>query len=252
MINAIIIEDEARAADLLSEMLLEIEPQIQVLEKCSNLPDAIKSIRKYAPDLVFLDVELPVYNGLQLLDFLIAEEITFRIIFTTASNEHAMQAFNMSAVDYVLKPIQFDKLKHAVQKFMDGFSKIEAFPYATLRDNFFNRGSKKIVVAVSNAYEIIKLDDILFIKAEGSYADIQQENGNNLLVSHNLKYYEDIFRDETNFIRIHRSYLVNINYAKKIIRNDGPVLIMENDTELPVANDKIDVILNFFNFNKKN
>ena len=103
-----------------------------------------------------------------------------------------------------------------------------------------------------NGFEIIKLVDILYIKAEGSYAHIHQENGTSLMVSHNLKYYEDIFNGEINFIRVHRSYLVNINFVKRISRNDGATLVMENNTELPIALDKVDFILNYFNFSKKN
>jgi two-component system, LytTR family, response regulator len=252
MIKAIIIEDEVKAAELLSEMVREIEPGIEIVDKCPDLPSAVKSIKKNAPDLVFLDVELPVYNGLQLLQFLNPEEIKFRIIFTTASHQHAIQAFNMSAVDYVLKPLQFDKLKNAIQKFLDTQGKNDAISYGALKDNYFNNGNKKIVVPLMNGFEIIKLQEILFIKAEGSYAHIHQENGSSLMVSHNLKYYEDLFNGENNFIRVHRSYLVNINFVKRISRNDGATLVMENNTELPIALDKVDSILNYFNFSKKN
>ncbi len=252
MIKAIIIEDEVRAAELLSEMVREIEPGIEIVDKCPDLPSAVKSIKKHAPDLVFLDVELPVYNGLQLLHFLNPEEIKFRIIFTTASHQHAIQAFNMSAIDYVLKPFQFDKLKNAIQKFLDNQGKSDAVYYGALKDNYFNNGNKKNVVPLMNGFEIIKLQEILFIKAEGSYAHIHQENGSSLMVSHNLKYYEDLFNGENNFIRVHRSYLVNINFVKRISRNDGATLVMENNIELPIALDKVDSILNYFNFSKKN
>ncbi len=144
MIKAIIIEDEIKAAELLSEMIKEIEPSIQVIDKCIDLPSAIKSIKKNSPDLVFLDVELPVYNGLQLLNFLNPEEIKFRIIFTTASHQHAIQAFNMSAVDYVLKPLQFDKLKSAIQKFLENQVKNDAPSYGALKDNYFSNDQKKL------------------------------------------------------------------------------------------------------------
>lgn len=252
MIKAIIIEDEVKAAELLSEMVNEIEPRIQIVDKCADLPTAVKSIKKNSPDLVFLDVELPIYNGLQLLNFFNPDEIKFRIIFTTASHQHAIQAFNMSAVDYVLKPIQYDKLTNAIQKFIDNYGKGDQVPYGALKDNYFSNGNKKIVVPLMNGFEIIKLRDILYIKAEGSYSHIHQENGSSLMVSHNLKYYEDIFIGEINFLRVHRSYLVNINFVKRISRNDGSTLVMENNSELPVASDKIDSILNYFNFNKKN
>ncbi|MCX6207419.1 MAG: LytTR family DNA-binding domain-containing protein [Bacteroidetes bacterium] len=252
MIKAIIIEDETKAAELLSDMVGEIEPRIQIVDKCIDIPCAVKSIKKNTPDLVFLDVELPIYNGLQLLNFFNPDEIKFKIIFTTASHQHAIQAFDMSAVDYVLKPLQYDKLKSAIQKFIDNLGRGEQLAYGALKDNYFSNGNKKIVVPLMNGFEIIKLKDILFIKAEGSYSHIHQINGTSLMVSHNLKYYEDIFSGEINFLRAHRSYLVNINFVKRISRNDGALLVMENNTEIPVALDKIDSILNYFNFNKKN
>jgi two-component system LytT family response regulator len=150
-----------------------------------------------------------------------------------------------------LKPLQFDKLKNAIQKFLDNQGKNDAATYGALKDNYFSNGNKKIVVPLMNGFEIIKLQDILYIKAEGSYAHIHQEDGSSLMVSHNLKYYEDIFNGEINFIRVHRSYLVNINFVKRISRNDGATLVMENNTELPIALDKVDSILNYFNFSKK-
>lgn len=252
MIKAIIIEDEVRAAELLCDMVHEIEQGIVVIDKCADLPTAVKSIKKNVPDLVFLDVELPVYNGLQLLNFLNPDEIKFKIIFTTASHQHAIQAFNMSAIDYVLKPIQFDKLKNAIQKFLENKSKNEVASYGALKDNYFSNGNKKIVVPLMNGFEIIKLNDIQFIKAEGSYAHIHQQNGSSLMVSHNLKYYEDLFQGEANFIRVHRSYLVNINFVIRISKNEGATLVMENSIELPIALDKIDSFLNYFNVGNKN
>ena len=251
MIKAIIVEDEPKAADLLHEMINEIEPMIHIVARCGDLPEAVKSIKTHKPDLVFLDVELPVYSGLQLLDFFNADEINFNIIFTTASNEHALRAFEMSAVDYVLKPIQYEKLKTAIQKYQFNKQTKTEFLYTTLKDNYFKTGIPKIVVPVTNGYEIIKLEDILYFQAEGSYVNIHLADKSSLLVSRNLKYFEDILKDETHFIRIHRSKLVNINYAIRIVRNDGVFLVMENCPELPVAADKVDILLRFFNFNKK-
>ena len=250
MIKTIIVEDEPKAAELLKEMLREIDPDISVLDLCGDLPAAVRSIKKHSPHLVFLDIELPVYNGLQLLEFLNPEEINFRIIFTTASNQHALRAFDMSAVDYILKPLQFEKLKTAIQKFNGAYDSAYNYPYNALKDNFFHTDVRKIVAPVSNGFELIKLDDILFIKAEGSYANIYRQNGGALLISHNLKYFEAMLAGENHFIRIHRSYLVNIHFAKRISRGNGVVLVMENNTELPVTAEKVDYILNYFHFQK--
>ncbi|MBV9987423.1 MAG: response regulator transcription factor [Chitinophagaceae bacterium] len=251
MIRTLIIEDEPKAARLLRDMLSEIDSNIEVLEICVDLPTAVRSIKLHNPDLVFLDVELPVYSGLQLLDFLTPDEIHFRIIFTTASNQHAMRAFDMSAVDYVLKPIQFDKLKIAVQKFTDNQSVKTAASYAVLRENMLPESVKKIVVPVLNGYEILKLDHIIYIKAEGSYARIITNETAPLLVSHNLKYFEELLKGQPHFIRIHRSFIANVSYARKINRNEGPLLLLENNEELPVSPERLDVLLSFFQVRRK-
>ena len=252
MIKTIIIEDEPKASRLLREMLKGIEEEISVVEICQDLPCAIKSIKQHKPDLIFLDVELPVYSGLQLLEFLTPEEISFKIIFTTASNLHAIRAFDMSAVDYVLKPIQHDKLKNAIQKYLDNRAINSTGTYSALIDNINPVGIKKIVVPVLNGFEILKIEEIVYIKAEGSYANIFLKDAPNLLVSHNLKYFEDLLKEQQGFIRIHRSYLANVHFARKITRAEGSMLILENQEELPISPERMQIVLSFFQYQKKN
>src|SRR6202050_98925 len=116
MFKDIIIEHELNPANLLEGMLLDLYPSMEIMDKCKDLPSGVKSIRKHKPEVVFLDIELPVYSGIQLLDFFDQKEIDYQIIFTTAYNQYAINAFEMSATDYLLKPIQEDKLRTAVEK----------------------------------------------------------------------------------------------------------------------------------------
>ena len=170
--RVIIIEDEKKAADLLSQMLLGIDDSIEVIEKCADLPTGVKSIKKNKPDIVFLDVELPVYSSLQLLDFFDEDDISFEIIFTTASNQHAIRAFEMSAIDYILKPINEEKLRNAVQKFLKQKNLSSTKNISVLKQNLETNALKKIVVPVVNGFEILSLSDIVYLKAEGSYTKI--------------------------------------------------------------------------------
>ncbi len=243
MLKTIIVEDEPAAANLLEEMLKDIEPEVEVIEKCSDLPSGVKSIKRHSPDIVFLDIELPVYSGIQILDFFNPEEITFQIIFTTAYNEYAMKAFEMSAVDYLLKPLQEEKLNAAIKKvFMkQAPASLELLP--ALKQNFQPNNCRKIVVPVASGFDILNLNDICYFKAEGSYTNIFFANNSSLLVSKNLKHFEFILSGINHFIRIHRSYIANINYVKKIIRKEGEILLLENKSELPVAEDKMDRII---------
>ncbi|HEX5154127.1 MAG TPA: LytTR family DNA-binding domain-containing protein [Parafilimonas sp.] len=241
--RAIIIEDEKNAAILLEQMLKEIEPSIVICDTCSDLPAGIKSIKRNNPDAVFLDIELPVYSGIQLLDFFNPEEITFNIIFTTASGEYAVRAFEMSAVDYLMKPIQEEKLRAAIKKLTHKQVALKTQTLPVLKQNFQHNSKQKIVVPVTHGLDILNLDDIYYFKAEGSYTKIFFQSGEPLLVSKNLKHFEFILSGINNFLRIHRSYIVNINFAKKIIRKDGGMLFLENKTELPVADERMDKLI---------
>lgn len=243
MLRTIIIEDEPAAANLLEEMLKDMEPQVEVIEKCCDLPSGVKSIKRHMPDIVFLDIELPVYSGLQLLEFFNPEEITFQIIFTTAYNEYAMKAFEMSAVDYVLKPLQEEKLNIAIKKvyLKQAPASLESLP--ALKENLQSNNYKKIVVPVAHGFDILNLKDICYFKAEGSYTNIFFADNSSLLVSKNLKHFEFILSGINHLVRIHRSYIANINYVKKIIRKEGGLLLLENKSELPVAEDKMERII---------
>ena len=245
--KVIIIEDETNAADLLQQMLLEIDDSIEVIEKCPDLPLAVRSIKKNKPDLVFLDLELPVYSGLQLLEFFNEDEINFAVIFTTASNQHALQAFEMSAIDYILKPIQEDKLRSAIQKFRKQKKASSAENISVLKQNLLTPEFRKIVVPVLNGFEILNLADIIYLKAEGSYTKIFLLHKEILLVSKNLKYFDTVLEATHFFLRIHRSFMANTNFVKKIIRNDGYFLVMYDNTQLPVINEKVEEIIKLIN-----
>ena len=243
MLKIIIVEDEPAAANLLEEMLKDIDPKLQVIDKCPDLPSGVKSIKRHSPDVVFLDIELPIYSGIQILDFFNPEEITFQIIFTTAYNDYALKAFEMSAVDYLLKPLEEEKLNAAIKRvyLKQALPSLELLP--ALKENLQPNNFKKIVVPVASGFDILDLEDICYFKAEGSYTNIFFCDNTSLLVSKNLKHFEFILSGISHFVRIHRSYIANIIHVKKIIRKEGGTLILENKSELPVAEDKIERIL---------
>ena len=241
--KVIIIEDEKIASDLLQQMLIEIDANIEIADRCYDLPSGVKSIKKHDPELIFLDVELPVYSGLQLLDFFDAEDINFKIIFTTASNKHAIQAFEMSAIDYVLKPIQPDKLKQAISKYKEQILNKSSENITILTQNLQTPNIKKIVIPVQTGFEILNIIDIVYVKAEGSYTKIVLNNNVSYTMSKNLKYFESVLESNPHFVRIHRSYLANINFIKRILRNDGYYAVFDDTTQLPIVNDKIEEVI---------
>jgi two-component system LytT family response regulator len=243
MYKAIIIEDEQNAANLLEEMLRDINSDLVIVEKCGDLPSGVRAIKKHGPFVVFLDIELPMYSGIQLLDFFEPEEVGFKIIFTTAYNHYAIRAFEMCAVDYLLKPIQEHQLRAAVTKLLKLQVNEALNPLPVLKQNFTEGTNKKIVLPVANGYEILNLRDICYLKAEGSYTQIISKNNAGLLASKNLKHFQFVLEGAGNFFRVHRSIIVNIHFVKKLLRNEGAALILETGAEIPVANEKIEELL---------
>lgn len=236
MLKAIIVDDEGKARRILERFIMEYCPQIEIVAMAEDVPQAVKAIQKTNPDVVFLDIEMPGYNGFQLLEFF--DTIDFEIIFTTAYSEFALRAFQVSAIDYLLKPIQIDQLTQAVQKLekMNGHSLIKE-RLATLEKNLEEYKIKKIVIPLSEGSLFVELKDILYLKAEGSYANIFFKDGNKVIVSKNLKDYEDQLTMEEGFFRTHRSFLVNTDYIKQI-SSDGSEATMINDAVINISRER--------------
>ena len=227
MLKAIIVDDEGKARRILERFIVEYCPQLEIVAVVENVPEAVKAIQKTNPDVVFLDIEMPGYNGFQLLEFF--DQIDFEIIFTTAYSEFALRAFQVSAIDYLLKPIQIDQLTLAVQKLVKihGNSLIRQ-RLATLQKNLEEHKIKKIIIPLS----------------EGSYANIFFKDGNKVIVSKNLKDYEDQLTLEEGFFRTHRSFLVNTDYIKQI-SSDGSEATMINEAIINISRERKQELINF-------
>ncbi|MFA9189820.1 response regulator [Flavobacterium sp. FZUC8N2.13] len=234
--KAILIDDEKRARISLSILLEEYCPNIEVVAQCENLAEGVKAIRKYKPDLVLLDIEMPGHSGLELLDFFDENEIHFSIIFTTAYNEYALQAFKFSAIDYLLKPINPEQLVEAIQRLEKQKQKLEN--YTILKENINNGSLDKIAVPSGNSLIFLDTSKISHIKGEGSYAEVFCSNGTKNLVSRNLKNFEDILCKDKRFMRVHKSYIINFEYVVVYNKSDGGSLELESGIHIPVSAEK--------------
>jgi len=239
--RAIIIDDEKRARMNLSMLLEEYCPQVEVVNDCENLPEGVKAIRRLQPDLVLLDIEMPGHSGLELLDFFDENEVDFSIVFTTAYNEFAIQAFKLSAIDYLLKPINPDELVTAVQRVEKQKQKNEN--YKLLKSNLQNETFDKIAVPSGNLVLFLALNDIMYIKGEGAYSDLFLQDKTKHTVSRNLKNFEEIICSNPKFLRVHKSYIVNMDYVKAYNKSDGGSLDLFNTMQIPVSPDKASTIL---------
>lgn len=240
-IKAIIVDDELMARNLINGIIEENCPQIEVMQSCVNLPDAVKSIRNYQPDLVFLDIEMPGHSGLELLEFFNAAEINFSIIFTTAYNQYAINAFKLSAIDYLLKPLDPESLVKAVERFERNVSK--HLSLELLRNNLKPLSIKKLAIHTVSTIDFIVLDDIAFLKADGAYTEIVLNDNSKIVSSKNMKYFEEVLQSNTHFMRCHKSYIVHIPSISSYIKTDGGSLIVNKKHEIGISSSKIDEVL---------
>lgn len=239
--KAIIIDDEKRARLNLRILLEEYCPQVHVVADCENLSEGVKSIRKLQPDVVLLDIEMPGHSGLELLDFFDEDEVNFSIIFTTAYNEYAIQAFKFSAVDYLLKPISPDDLTNAIARAEKLKLKTESL--YNLKSQLRENNWERIAVPSGNLLLFIDVNDVMYIKGDGAYSDIFMKNGEKHTVSRNLKNFEDIICTNPAFVRAHKSFIANLNYVKAYNKSDGGSLDLLNGMQIPVSVDKSALIL---------
>lgn len=244
--SCVIIDDEPRARVLLEAILETYCPQLLVKAFCEDLPSGVKAIHKYQPDLVFLDIEMPGHSGLEILDFFDTDQLNFKIIFTTAYSEYALKAFKFSAIDYVLKPLDHTEIVEAVNRFITTKKQSQFQLLKALQQNLnsqTNWVNRRLVLSTSEGFHFINPSQIVFIKGESAYSKFYLEDGSNLLVSKNLKQFEEILMDLPSFFRSHKSYIVNLQHALKYIRADGGYLLVKGNQRILVSADKLDEML---------
>jgi len=209
-IKAIIVDDEESARDVLSNLISRFCPQVSIVTTCSNVLKAVEAIKKYQPDVIFLDIEMPNYAGFEIVSFF--DEINFEIIFVTAYDKYAIKAFEISAVDYLLKPIEIDRLKTSVEKLSVKIEQNNTIEnYKILTENLKSNRLEKIVLNHKGAHEVVALKSIIAIEAQESYSCIHTLQGK-FLMSKNLKHFESILENNSDLFRSHKSWIININH----------------------------------------
>lgn len=215
-INAILVDDEESARSILNNLLQRYCPNVVVQSTFENVEEAVEGIKKLQPQIVFLDIEMPNYAGYEIINFF--ENIDFEIIFITAYDKYAVRAFEVSAVDYLLKPIDIDKLKRSIERAGEKIKlKQKVNSYQVLSETLQSKELDTIVIS-EKGYQIkIKTKDIIAIEAQESYSLIYTTNEKHF-VSKNLKYFEKFLFDTNRFYRVHKSWIINkdhlIGYSK--------------------------------------
>jgi two-component system LytT family response regulator len=221
-IRAIIVDDELAARDVLSNLLDLMFPEIEIIEKVSNVPDAVLSVKKYNPDLVFLDIEMPKYAGYELVKFF--DQIDFQIIFVTAYNQYAIKAFEINAVDYLLKPIERTSLEVEVTKAITRINdKVDSEKYYALLDEMSIENSPSITLSEAGKKQIVRIKEVEAVYAQGAYSDVYLTNGEKITISKNLGTLEEEFSIDANFFRSHKSWLINVGQVDTYAKSDQTI-----------------------------
>ncbi len=237
-LKTVIIDNELDAISSLELLINEYLPELDLIATFDNPLKALDALPNLKPDLIFLDISMSQMSGFELLDNI--KDLNFKLIFITAYDEYAIKAFRYNAIDYILKPIDIDILIDAVSKIVK--SKSAGYSTNYNYDKFLdylntNNTQKKITVSTKEEVYYLAIDDIIYVHAEGSYAKIFLNNNNPILVSKNLKEIENQLIFDS-FFRVHKSYLINLNYIQKFLKSDGGSVEMKNGDLVPISKRK--------------
>ncbi len=250
--RALIIDDEKHCIESLSILLEKACPQVSVIESCLNGQCGLESIKKHKPDLIFLDISMPKMNGFDMLSKL--SSIDFEIIFTTAYDNYAIQAFKVSASDYLLKPVDKQELVQAVETVARRlqaknnaqlmFNKTEQMQMLLENLRHGDTAFPRIALPTLNGYEIVNEQDIIYLEGDGNYATVHRIKAGPLVVSKSLKYIEERLHNKY-FCRIHNSYLINLREVVRYLKGEGGQAVMSDGRELPVSKQRKNELLAF-------
>ena len=245
MLKAVIIDDEPDCVRLLALQLKMYCPQVQVVAECTESEEGLIKISELQPDIVFLDIEMPVMNGFQLLEKL--GHIHFCLVFVTAYDKFAVKAFRFSAMDYLLKPIDGKDLKAAVEK-AEQRRWPEKQQLHLLKQQLQGGGKTfpdKIALPYQNGVTFVEVKNVIYCESENNYTRFHMMEGVQYMVAKTLGDVQEVL-EERNFLRVHRQYLVNLDHIKKYVRGDGNYLILSNDQHIPVARNQKERLMERF------
>ncbi len=243
--NAIIIDDEPHCRNVIERILDKHCPDIKVVATCADGIEGLKAILQLQPDIVFLDVEMPRMNGLQMLEALGKEDLKFTLIFTTAYDKFAVQAFKFSAFDYLLKPIDDAELISALQKLESTITPAAQIQH--LRDNLNANGLyNKLTIATSRGITFLELTDIVALEADSNYTKIFLVSGETILASKTLGYFDDLLSDRPQFFRTHKQYIINLSYIKEYLSGENNLVLLRNGLQIRLARTRRQAFLELF------
>lgn len=242
MIRAIIIDDEASCIESLQYDIAKYCPEVEVILTCQSPKEALMAIRQLKPDLIFLDVQMPWMNGFEMLQIL--GHIDFAIIFTTAYDQFAARAFRLSAIDYLLKPVDAKDLREAIDKTIGKLNRQGATEHI---DNLLQNirtpeDRQRIAFPGRDGYEFVQISNIVYACAEGAYSHVFLKDHRKLIISKTLSDIEEMLPTSF-FQRIHHSTIINIGHVTHFLRTDGAHVVMDTGEKLTVSKSRKDEVM---------
>lgn len=243
MLKALLVDDEPKARDVLAELLRQYIPEITELREAGSPGDALLLMERYQPDLLFLDIVMPQMNGFDLLNRI--GERHFGLIFTTAYDQFAIQAIRFSALDYLLKPIDPDELRQAIDRFLEKHSPQPEQPQNQLRNMLYNleAGPKegfRLAIPTTEGVYFYPIGEIIRCEASSNYTQFYLTQKRTFITSKTLKEYDEILSPH-GFIRVHKSHLVNIAFAEDYLGKG--FIVLKDQTQVEVARRRREAVL---------
>lgn len=241
--KAVLVDDETDCTDVLSWMLKEHCPSIEVIAVFNKPDEAMKNIPELKPELLFLDIEMPRINGFQLIEKLMP--VSYPVIFTTAYDKFAVKAFRYSAMDYLMKPIDKTDLINAVNKFENklpdsGLNHSLEFLLQNLK--LSQTQIPKLAIPTQDGLIFIEISDIVSCESDSNYTTFYLLSGEKIIASKTMKEFQDIL-EENHFFRVHHSHIISLNLISKYVRGDGGYVIMKTGASIPVSRTRKDEFL---------
>jgi two-component system, LytTR family, response regulator len=235
MLRAVIIDDEQKGIDALKMLIEQYTEDVRVVASATMASKAFELIENYAPEILFLDIHMPEMNGFELLEKL--NRRNFNLVFTTAHEEYALKALKNNAMDYLLKPIDRQELRFAISKIKAKLSEPgqDSLAYNKLTTYLGQNNKNKLLINSKTGIESIDVNDIIFFESRSNYTCIYLTHSKSILTSKTLKEFEiQLCVDDKSFVRVHHSYIINLNKVQRFIKNEE-LIVMQDNQKVPLA-----------------
>lgn len=243
MIKAIAIDDEKHCPITL-EHQLKNTGEVEILALIQDSTTAVDKIKKLNPEIVFIDIEMPIVNGFEVLRNF--ETLPFKVVFTTAYDQYAIKALKLSALDYLLKPISSDDIEEVIEKYKNNQLHQSKDQISHLYHFSEEKTHDTIELSVQEGLLFVKIDEMMYIEGSGSYTSIVMADKSKHLVSKTIAIFEDVLQDNPVFFRAHKSFIVNVKYIKQYMRGEGGEIIMKDGKNIALSRNKKQEFLNLF------